>query len=151
VEAVVNTAVQVVRGGKIEKVPVSVGIRGSRNIEIIGPVSRGAIVLSPGRADLADGSWVKVTSTAPDPTPAAPGLARNPTQDPSPSFSPTASSYSPPGPPGSGYNPPGWANNPPAPPSGDPNDATIAAAITAQMDSVVSDARKNVYKFGGRP
>ena len=148
VEAVVNNAVQVVRGGKVERIPVSVGIRGSRNIEIVGPVSRGAIVLSPGRADLADGSWVKVISTAPDPTPAAPDIARNPVQDPSPSYSPTASSYSTPG---SGYNPPGWANNPPAPPSGDPNDATIAAAITAQMDSVVSDARKNVYKFGGRP
>jgi hypothetical protein len=148
VEAVVNNAVQIVRGGKVERIPVSVGIRGSRNIEIIGPVSRGAIVLSPGRADLADGSWVKVTSTAPDPTPAAPDLARNPVQDPSPSYSPTASSYSTPG---SSYNPPGWANSPPAAPPGDPNDATIAAAITAQMDSVVSDARKNVYKFGGRP
>lgn len=134
VEAVLNNAVQIVRDGKIEKVPVAVGIRGSRNVELIGRVSAGAVVLSPGRTDLADGSWVKATSTTRESAPGAPEPAR----DLAPNSSP-------------GSVPAGSSNNLLAAPSIDPNDAAIASAITAQMDSVVSDARKNLYKFGGRP
>ena len=68
--------------GKIERVPVRVGIRGSRNVEIIGDVSRGMAVLSPVRPDLADGTLVKSElnkqapapqdDAAPDATPAQP-------------------------------------------------------------------------------
>ncbi len=134
VEAVLNNAVQIVHDGKIEKVAVAVGIRGSRNVEVIGSVSAGAVVLSPGRTDLADGSWVKVTSTTRESAP----VTAEPAPDPA--------SNSPPG-----SVPAGSSSNSLAAPSIDPNDAKIASAITAQMDSVVSDARKNLYKFGGRP
>jgi len=37
-------AVQVVSDGKVERVPVTVGIRGSRNVEIIGNVSKDTTV-----------------------------------------------------------------------------------------------------------
>jgi RND family efflux transporter MFP subunit len=134
VEAVLNNAVQIVHDGKIEKEAVAVGIRGSRNVEVIGSVSAGAVVLSPGRTDLADGSWVKVTSTTRESAP----VTAEPAPDPA--------SNSPPG-----SVPAGSSSNSLAAPSIDPNDAKIASAITAQMDSVVSDARKNLYKFGGRP
>src|SRR5712672_1209991 len=59
-EAVAANAVQVVSSGKIRRVPVTVGIRGSRNVEIVGNVSKDATVLSPARADLADGTRVRV-------------------------------------------------------------------------------------------
>ena len=39
-EAVVGNAVQVVSDGKVQRVPVTVGIRGSRNVEIVGNVSK---------------------------------------------------------------------------------------------------------------
>src|SRR3984957_360789 len=70
-EAVVNNAVQVVSDGKVERVPVSVGIRGSRNVEIVGNVSKGAVVLSPGRTDLADGTRVHAESVNVPPSPVA--------------------------------------------------------------------------------
>src|SRR5215475_13286921 len=57
-EAVAGDAVETVNNSKIERVPVRVGIRGSRNVEIIGDVSRGMAVLSPFRPDLADGTLV---------------------------------------------------------------------------------------------
>src|SRR6185437_13191416 len=76
-EAVAGDAVETVNNGKIERVPVRVGIRGSRNVEIIGDVSRGMAVLSPFRPDLADGTVVKIArnkqapaqDSAPDTTP----------------------------------------------------------------------------------
>jgi RND family efflux transporter MFP subunit len=129
VEAVLNNAVQIVRDGKIESVPVSVGIKGTRNIEVIGQISRGDVVLSPGRNDLADGSWVKVTSTTKEPRPA------EPTRDPAPESLPTS-------------HPAMASGNPQAAALSDRNDATIASAIAAHMDSVVNDARKHAYEFG---
>src|ERR1700758_3795705 len=73
-EAVAGDMVQVVNNGKIERVPVRVGIRGSRNVEIIGDVSRGMAVLSPFRPDLADGTLVRTerNKQAPAPQDAAP-------------------------------------------------------------------------------
>src|SRR5437899_3360953 len=59
-EAVAANAVQVVANDRIERVPVTVGIRGSRNVEIVGDVSRGMAVLSPARIDLADGTKVRI-------------------------------------------------------------------------------------------
>lgn len=130
VEAVVNNAVQVVRGGKIERVPVTVGIRGTRNIEITGSVSRGDIVLSPGRAELVEGSWVKAGT--PTNQAAIASLEAGPATDRG--------------------APAGTASDSPAAKVQrtepvDPNDATISAAIVAHMDSVVGDARKDLYKY----
>jgi RND family efflux transporter MFP subunit len=139
-EAVVNNAVQVVRDGQIERVPVTVGVRGTRNVEVNGPLSRGNIVLSPGRTDLADGSWVK--SGTPTNHAAIAALEAVPDPSPSPSTSPS------PLPDRAAATP--TASVPRTEPI-DPNNATISAAITAHIDSVVSDARKNLYKFSGTP
>ena len=43
--------------------PVTVGIRGSRNTEIIGDVSKGTTVLSPARRDLADGARIRIDNS----------------------------------------------------------------------------------------
>jgi RND family efflux transporter MFP subunit len=66
-EAVAGDVVQVVRNSRIERVPVRIGIRGSRNVEIIGDVSRGMAVLSPARGDLADGTkvWTAISLMRP--------------------------------------------------------------------------------------
>jgi RND family efflux transporter MFP subunit len=131
-EAVAGDAVETVNDGKIERVPVRVGIRGSRNVEIIGDVSRGMAVLSPFRPDLADGTLVKTElnkqtpatqdDAAPDATPAQPT-----------NTSALAS-----------------AAPPPIATSANGDDATISSAITAHIDSVVNDARRNAAKIGTR-
>jgi hypothetical protein len=119
--------VQVVRNGRIERVPVRIGIRGSRNVEIIGEVSRGMAVLSPARVDLADGTkvWtamnnVKLAADTPEDMPQADPITRDAPAAPQPPVATT-----------------------------DPDSAVIATAMTAHIDSVVNDARRNVTKFGG--
>src|SRR5207247_4382119 len=82
-EAVGGNAVQVVSNGKVERVPVTVGIRGSRNVEIIGNVPKDTTVLSPSRADLADGTRVRVENVN-VPAKSAPEPAVDATPDPSP-------------------------------------------------------------------
>ncbi|XIA65513.1 hypothetical protein ACFIOY_04155 [Bradyrhizobium sp. TZ2] len=62
-EAVAGDSVQTVDDGRIRRVPVTVGIRGSRNIEIIGDVSKGTPVLWPARMDLADGARIRIDSS----------------------------------------------------------------------------------------
>src|ERR1700744_3664330 len=64
-EAVADNSVQIVNNDKVEHVPVRVGIRGSRNVEIIGDVTRGMAVLSPARLDLPDGTRVRTKPGAP--------------------------------------------------------------------------------------
>jgi RND family efflux transporter MFP subunit len=132
-EAVSGGAVQIVSNGKIERVPVRVGIRGSRNVEISGDVWRGMAVLSPARPDLADGTPVRVepnkTAVAPQdiPVDAAPDR---------PQASPAPASTS--------------SSAPAAPTlaSADPDNAVISQAITAHIESVVNDARRNVSRLG---
>jgi RND family efflux transporter MFP subunit len=131
-EAVAGDAVETVNNGKVERVPVRVGIRGSRNVEIIGDVSRGMAVLSPFRPDLADGTLVRTELNKQAPAPqddAAPDVA--PVQ-------PTNSAA--------------LASAAPAPvtTSANGDDATISSAITAHIDSVVNDARRNAAKIGTR-
>ena len=125
-EAVAGNAVQMVSDDKIERVPVTAGIRGSRTVEIIGNVSRGMAVLSPARVDLADGTRVRIDNKgkqgAPPPS-AAPSAT--PDQDT------TASSPAPAAPVA----------------TSDPENAVISAAISAHIDSVVNDARRNVTRY----
>ncbi len=123
-EAVIGNAVQVVNGGKIQRVPVTVGIRGSRNVEIMGSVSKDTTVLSPARADLADGTRVRAaalpatqTTDAPKDSPSA--------SAPAPDREPAAVVAS----------------------SADPDDAVISSAISAHVDSIVNDARRNLGKY----
>src|SRR6266566_7915187 len=89
-EAVAGNAVQMIANDRIERVPVTVGIRGNRNVEIIGDVSRGMAVLSPARVDLADGTRVRIDSSqakraAPPPDASSDST---PDQDTAPSSSP---------------------------------------------------------------
>jgi len=125
-EAVAGNAVQMVSNDRIERVPVTAGIRGSRTVEIIGNVSRGMAVLSPARVDLADGTRVRIDNKgkqgAPPPS-AAPSAT--PDQDT------TASSPAPAAPVA----------------TSDPENAVISAAISAHIDSVVNDARRNVTRY----
>jgi RND family efflux transporter MFP subunit len=58
-DAVSAGAVQVVEGGHIHRVPVTIGLRGTQFVEIIGDVAAGAPVVSPARTDLADGARVQ--------------------------------------------------------------------------------------------
>ncbi len=124
-EAVAGNAVQVVSSGKIQRVPVTVGVRGSRNVEIIGNVSKDTTVLSPARADLADGTRIRVENVAAKPVPAAPAdiaPVPSPALDRAPAAAVVAS-------------------------AADADDAVISAAISAHVDSVVNDARRNVGKY----
>jgi len=130
-EAVAGDIVQIVRNGAIERVPVRVGVRGSRNVEIIGDVMRGMAVLSPARVDLADGTKVHVernvvrlAADTSDDTPQSPDtITRDKPPTPLPPTAPVVTA--------------------------NPDDAVISAAMTAHIDSVVNDARRNVTKFGG--
>ena len=130
-EAVAGDIVQIVRNGAIERVPVRVGVRGSRNVEIIGDVMRGMAVLSPARVDLADGTKVRVEKNVIK-------LAAETSDDAPQPSDPTIRDMPP-------------TPLPPAAPvaTANPDDAVISSAMTAHIESVVNDARRNVTKFGG--
>ena len=121
-EAVAGDSVQMVDDGRIKRVPVTVGIRGSRNTEIIGEISKGTTVLSPARMDLADGARIRIDNSL---TRAAePAAVSEPADQPgAPSEAAVVAAVT-------------------TAPS-DPDDAVISAAMTAHIDSVVSDARRN--------
>src|SRR5258707_1432309 len=123
-EAVAANAVQVVSSGKIRRVPVTVGILGSRNVEITGNVSKDTTLLSPARADLADGTRVRIENVAAKPATDAPA-------DVTPSPSPAAD-----------REPAAIVTS-----SADADNAVISSAISAHVDSVVNDARRNVGKY----
>jgi RND family efflux transporter MFP subunit len=125
-EAVANNAVQVVNDGKIQRVPVTVGIRGTRNVEIAGGVSRDTTVLSPARVDLADGTRVSVDTAA------SARQKREVPVDATPASSPAVSEREPAAVVAS---------------SADADNVVISAAISARVDSVVNDARRNVGKL----
>jgi RND family efflux transporter MFP subunit len=126
-EAVVNNAVQVVSDGKVERVPVSVGIRGSRNVEIVGNLSKGTVVLSPGRTDLADGTRVHAESVNVPAGPVADTPADNaPDSNASPALDRNSAVV---------------AN------AADPDSAVISSALSAHVDSIVNDARRNAGKY----
>jgi RND family efflux transporter MFP subunit len=125
-EAVAADAVQIVEDGRAQRVPVRVGIRGNRNIEIIGNVSKGAQVLAPARPDLADGARVRVDDSRLKPAPVVPDAVAETVAERS--------------------LPPGSPS--PAVAATDPDSAVISAAISAHIDSVVNDARRNYAKLG---
>jgi hypothetical protein len=113
----------VVDDGQVRRVPVTVGIRGSRNVEISGEISKGTPVLSPARRDLADGARIRIDNSL---TRAVePAAVTEPTEPPG--VAPEATVVA-------------AATTAPS----DPDDAVISAAITAHIESVVSDARRNM-------
>jgi len=124
-EAVAGNAVQVIANDRIERVPVTVGIRGSRNVEIVGDVTRGMAVLSPARIDLADGTRVRIGNSPARQASPSPGASSESTPDQDAAPSPPALS----------------------PVTIDPDTAVISSAISAHIDSVVNDARRNVTRY----
>jgi len=130
-EAIADDAVQVVNNSRIQRLPIRLGVRGSRNVEIIGDVTRGMAVLSPARPDLADGTLVQVSRVATRPAPE--------THDMMTEAEPAE---------GAAATPAAVAPAPLAVAASDPDLAVIATAISAHIDSVVSDARRNVARVG---
>ncbi|MEH2504778.1 RND family efflux transporter MFP subunit [Bradyrhizobium sp. AZCC 1578] len=122
-EAVAAGSVQMVDDGRIKRVPVTVGIRGNRNIEILGDISKGTSVLSPARTDLAEGARIRIDSNS------AKVVEPAPTSEPTDQPAGTPESVA-------------VASATTAP--SDPDDAVISAAMTAHIDSVVNDARRNL-------
>jgi hypothetical protein len=110
---------------RIRRVPVKLGIRGNRNIEIIGDVPKGTPVLSPARIDLADGARVRTDGSLTR-TVEAPA-ASEPADQPVAAAETTTAVVA-------------AASTAPA----DPDDAVISAAMTAHIDSVINDARRNL-------
>jgi hypothetical protein len=85
-------------------------------------VSKGTEVLSPARSDLADGARVRVDNSRVKPEPVVPDAVPETVAE---------------------------RSFPPASPAlNDPDSAVISAAISAHIDSVVSDARRNYAKYG---
>ena len=131
-EAVAGDMVQIVSDGRIARVPVKVGIRGSRNVEVVGDVAKGTAVLSPARTDLAEGTRVReeksvVRPAISDATPDQPQDQPIDRNAAGPLPAPSA-----------------------APASADPDTVVISSAISAHINSVVNDARRNVNKFAPR-
>src|SRR5882724_11118260 len=62
-EAIAGDWVQMVDDGQARRVPITVGIRGNRNTEIIGDISKGTTILSPARRDLADGARIRIDNS----------------------------------------------------------------------------------------
>jgi hypothetical protein len=151
-EAVSNNTLQVVEAGRISRIPVSVGVKGTRTVEVIGGVSPNAVVLTPARPDLADGARVEVNMR---PNPAA----KDQVAPPAGSVQPRVSAAAPSGPALAAASPPAPAPNasaaaanaraygPSTAPPADGTDAQLAAALSAHIDSIVNDARRNVGDF----
>jgi hypothetical protein len=125
-EAVAGDWVQIVDDGQVRRVPITVGIRGSRNTEILGDISKGTPVLSPARRDLADGARIRIDNSL---TRAVEPAASSEPAD-QPTDQPTAASEA---------TVVATATTAPS----DPDDAVISAAMTAHIDSVINDARRN--------
>jgi RND family efflux transporter MFP subunit len=124
-EAVAGDWVQMIDDGQVRRVPVTVGIRGNRNTEIIGDIAKGTTVLSPARRDLADGTRIRIDNSvtkAVEAVAASEPVVDQPVAAPEPAVLATTTTSTP----------------------TDPDDAVISAAISAHIDSVVNDARRNV-------
>jgi RND family efflux transporter MFP subunit len=122
-EAVTGDSVQIIEDGRISRVPVTVGIRGSRNVEIIGDVVKGMAVLSPWRTDLADGTRIRIDNSLAKAV--EPPATSEPVDQPGPAAETTVVAA---------------ATAAPM----DPDDAVISAAMTAHIDAVVNDARRSM-------
>ncbi|MBI5320558.1 efflux RND transporter periplasmic adaptor subunit [Bradyrhizobium sp.] len=122
-EAILGGAVQVVRDGEVKRVPVSTGVRGSRATEVTGGISPGTMLLVPARKELADGARVRIENP-PKPEPAATRAADDSSVKPREAD--------------------GTASR-----DGDKDsqiDQSIASALSAHMESIVNDARREASR-----
>lgn len=121
-EAILGGAVQAVVDGEVKRVPVSTGVRGSRATEVTGGISPGTTLLVPARKELADGARVRIENP-PKPEPAA---ARATDSSVKPRETDGAASR-----------------------DGDRDreiDQSIASALSAHMESIVNDARREASR-----
>jgi hypothetical protein len=152
-EAISNNAVSVVNGDRTSRVKVSVGVRGSRLVEVIGGVREGAMVVSPARSDIAEGSSVRIDllpdmviaraqpSEVADAKPSRPNLGgTRSTVDAS------ALSSAQPSPAASDGTNAGFAADVPAAEV----DQAISAALSARVLSIVNDARRKLDDPSGK-
>lgn len=119
-DAVFAGAVQEVRNGVVHNVPVTTGVRGSRFVEIESGLAAGATVISPVRPEIADGTNVQAEEG-----PKPPSVEKTETASTEPPSAPAE----------------------PAPgekaPAGEASaDQKISAALTANVQSLVNDARR---------
>ena len=157
VDAVFAGAVQVVRDGEVHRVPVTTGIRGSRFVEIVSGISAGALVISPTRPEVADGAQVrteeiarkepvtplpKIATGSKEPV-TSPKIAAGPHQEPvaSPKVASGSDTSSP-----AGTFPPAKKT----PDHGTSVDQAISAALSANVQSLVNDARRSASKSPGK-
>jgi RND family efflux transporter MFP subunit len=134
-ESVVANAVQEVGDdGRIRRVPVNIGVKGSRSVEVSGDLSRGAIILSPGRPDLTERTKV-ASSNQPDQI----AVASTRSSEASANDAPPERAMHPAGAQGREVQPPGEPE--------DPSSSALRSAISAHIESVVLDARRNAQKY----
>jgi RND family efflux transporter MFP subunit len=112
-EAVLDGAVQIVSDGRVKRISVSTGVRGTRATEVKGNISPGVTLLVPARKDLADGRRVRFDN------PINQGLQPSAT-----------SSAKPQGEDSGRYE-------------ADNVDQEISASLIAHINSIVSDARRD--------
>jgi RND family efflux transporter MFP subunit len=121
VDSVLANAVQIVSGGVVRRVPVSTGVRGSQFVEVLSGVPAGAVVLSPARPEIAEGARVR-TEVA----------ARQVAVD-----TPRVDGADAAGPASSGGETLDRATS---------VDQAISAALSAHVQSIVTDARRNATR-----
>lgn len=135
-EAVIAGAVQVVGdNGRIRRVPVTIGVKGSRSVEVSGDLSGGDVILSPGRPDIAERT--KVVSSN-QPTQLAAASTR--TSEAGGTNAPAVEERT--------MHPAGAQSRvvPPGEPE-DPTTSALRSAMQAHIESMVLDARRNVQKY----
>jgi hypothetical protein len=149
-EAISNNAVSIVNGDRTSRVRVAVGVRGARLVEVTGGLREGAMVVSPARPDLTEGSSVRI-DLLPDTV-----IARaQPSEvaDAKPTRSGLGSTRS------ITADGPGLASAQPSP--GAPAsigadlpaaevDQAISAALSARVLSIVNDARRKLDDPSGK-
>jgi hypothetical protein len=115
-------------------VPVNIGVKGSRLVEVSGDLSSGSVILSPGRADLTERT--KVASSN-QPEQIAVASARSGETSGNNASSEPA------------MHPAGAQGRvvQPTDESEDPSTSALRSAITAHIESVVLDARRHAQKY----
>jgi hypothetical protein len=145
--------VSIVNGDRTSRVRVAVGVRGSRLVEVIGGIPEGAMVVSPARSDIAEGSSVRIDllpdiviaraqpSEVADAKPSRPNLGGTRSTVDAPALS--SAQPSPATPDSASAD---FATDLPAAEV----DQAISAALSARVLSIVNDARRKLDDPSGK-